>query len=77
MASVLVRHLNEDVMERLKKRAREHGRSLQSEVKTILEEAVPDYERAWKRIERFRKRLQRSGRAFSDSAALIREDRDR
>jgi hypothetical protein len=68
--------LNEDVVERLKKRARKHGRSLQSEVKTILEEAVPDYEAAWKRIERFRKRLEQSGRAFSDSAALIREDRD-
>jgi antitoxin FitA len=77
MASVLVRHLNEDVMERLKKRAREHGRSLQSEAKTILEEAVPNYEGAWKRIERFRKRLQQSGRTFNDSAALIRDDRDR
>jgi antitoxin FitA len=68
---------DDHVVERLKKRAREHGRSLQSEVKIILEEAVLDHEGAWKQIERFRKRLQRSGRAFSDSAALIREDRDR
>ena len=60
-----------------KKRAREHRRSLQSEVKTILEEAVPDYEAVWKRIERFRKLLEQSGRTFSDSADLIREDRDR
>lgn len=73
----LVRQLDDEVVKRLKKRAREHGGSLQSEVKTILEEAVPDYERAWKRIERFQKRLQQSGRTFSDSAALIREDRDR
>ena len=58
MAQLLVRHLNDDVVKRLKQRAREHGRSLQSEAKTILEEAVPDYEAAWKRIERFRKRLQ-------------------
>ncbi|GJL56681.1 MAG: hypothetical protein NPIRA02_38130 [Nitrospirales bacterium] len=77
MAQVLVRQLNEQVVERLKKRAREHGRSLQSEVKTILEEAVPDYEAAWKRIERFRKRLKESGRQFSDSADLIRQDRER
>jgi hypothetical protein len=77
MAQLLVRHLNDDVVKRLKQRAREHGRSLQSEAKTILEEAVPDYEPAWKRIERFRKRLQQSGRTFTDSAALIREDRDR
>ena len=77
MAQVLVRQLNKKVVDRLKKRAREHGRSLQSEVKTILEEAVPDYEGAWKRIELIRTRLQRSGRKFSDSADLIREDRDR
>ncbi len=77
MAQVLVRQLDGKVVERLKKRAKEHGRSLQSEVKTILEEAVPDYEGAWKRIERFKKRLKQSGRTFSDSADLLREDRDR
>lgn len=77
MAQVLVRQLNEKVVDRLKKRAREHGRSLQSEVKTILEEAVPDYEGAWKRIELIRTKLKRSGRKFSDSADLIREDRAR
>jgi len=77
MAQVLVRQLNGKVVARLKKRAKEHGRSLQSEVKTILEEAVPDYEGARKRIEGLRKRLRRSGRKFSDRAGLIREDRDR
>ena len=77
MAQVLVRQLNKKVVDRLKRRAREHGRSLQSEVKTILEEAVPDYEGAWKRIELIRTKLKRSGRKFSDSADLIREDRDR
>ena len=77
MAQVLVRQLDNKVVDRLKKRAKEHGRSLQSEVKTILEEAVPDYEAAWKRIEGFRKRLKKSGRKFSDSAELIREARDR
>ena len=77
MAQVLVRQLNDEVVDRLKKRAKEHGRSLQSEVKTILEDAVPDYERAWKRIDSFRLRLKRSSRKFSDSAGLIRGDRDR
>ncbi|MBM4132263.1 MAG: Arc family DNA-binding protein [Nitrospira sp.] len=77
MAQVLVRQLDDKVVERLKRRAMEHGRSLQSEVKTILEEAAPDYEAAWQRIERFRNRLKRSGRRFSDSTELIREDRDR
>lgn len=77
MAQVLVRQLDDKIVDRLKKRAKEHGRSLQSEVKAILEDAVPDYEGAWKRIEGLRKRLRKSGRKFSDSAALIREDRDR
>jgi antitoxin FitA len=77
MAQVLVRQLDDKVVERLKKRAKAHGRSLQSEVKMILEEAVPDYEGAWKRIEALRRRLRKSGRTFSDSVDLIREDRDR
>ena len=77
MAQVLVRQLDNKVVVRLKRRAKEHGRSLQSEVKTILEAAAPDYEAALKRIEVFRKRLRKSGRTFSDSAGLIREDRDR
>jgi plasmid stability protein len=62
MAQVLVRQLDDKVVDRLKRRAKEHGRSLQSEVKTILEEAVPDYEAARRRIEGFRKRLKKSGR---------------
>lgn len=77
MAQVLVRQLDNKLVERLKKRAKEHGRSLQSEVKTILEEAVPDYEGAWKRIARLKKILNQAGRTFSDSTPLIREERDR
>ena len=77
MAQVLVRQLNDKLVERLKKRAKEHGRSLQSEVKIILEEAVPDYEDAWKRIAKLKKTLERADRTFSDSTPLIREERDR
>ena len=65
---------NEKVVDRLKKRAKDNGRSLEVEVRTILEEAVPDYEGVWKRVEQFQKRLRKSGRKFSDSAALIRAD---
>ena len=77
MARVLIRQLDRRVVARLKKRAKEHGRSLQLEVKTILEDAVPDYAAARKRIERFRKHLKQSGRVFSDSADLLRKDRNR
>ncbi len=78
MAQVLVRNLNDKVVARLKKRAKIRGRSLQAEVKTILEEAAKDVpEDFWKEADRIRKQLGRSGQKFSDSAALIREDRDR
>ena len=42
MAQVLVRNLKEKVVARLKKRAANRGRSLQAEVKIILEEAAKE-----------------------------------
>jgi len=78
MAQVLVRNLDEKVVARLKKRATQRGRSLQAEVKMILEEAARmDYAEAWKAAERIYNKLKRSGLQFSDSAELIREDRER
>jgi plasmid stability protein len=78
MAQVLVRNLDDKVVARLKKRAKNRGRSLQAEVKTILEEAAKDVPGDfWKEADRIREQLKRSGRKFSDSAALIRENRDR
>ena len=77
MAQVLVRDLDADVVERLKERARRHGRSLQKEAKEILEDAASRYtmEEAREAADRIRRRL--AGRTFSDSAEMIREDRER
>jgi plasmid stability protein len=79
MAQILVRELDESVVERLKKRAREDGRSLQSEVKLILERAANeprvDMTAARALVEDIRKRFK--GRRFPDSVELIREDRSR
>ncbi len=78
MAQVLVRNLDEKVVVRLKKRAAHRGRSLQAEVKMILEEAAEEEATDfWKAADQIRDQLRRTGRTFSDSAALIREDRDR
>ncbi len=76
MADVLVRKLDDKLVKRLKKRAEEHGRSLQGEVKVILEEAAarPTAGEQRKRLERVQKMF--AGRIFSDSTDLIREDRD-
>ena len=76
MAQVLVRDVDAGVLERLKAQAKRHGRSLQGEVKVILIEATDLSLREANRVStQWRKRL--AGRAFSDSAGLIREDRNR
>jgi antitoxin FitA len=77
MAQLLVRDLDAAVVDRLKQRATRHGRSLQKEVKAILEAAVGQcsIEDARAAAERIHQKL--AGKVFSDSADLIREDRDR
>ena len=76
MAQVLVRDLDRSVIERLKARAQQHGRSLQVELKTIIEQAArSDLEAARQAAERLRRKL--AGRKFSDSTELIAEDRQR
>lgn len=76
MAQVLVRDLHPKTVEGLKARARRHGRSLQAELKTILEQAAAvAAEDGWALAARIRRRL--AGRVHSDSAELIAEDRRR
>jgi plasmid stability protein len=72
----LVRDLDPEVVERLKERARSNGRSLQGEVKAVLEGAARTYtmEEAREVSRKWQERF--AGRKFSDSAELIREDRD-
>jgi plasmid stability protein len=76
MAQVLVRDLDPETLENLKSRAKLHGRSLQGELKVILESAaVFSVNEARQTSERWHKRL--AGRVASDSGDLLREDRDR
>ncbi len=78
MAQILVRNLDERVVERLKRRAKMQERSLQSEVKIILEQAADettvDMATARALVDKIRQRFK--GRKFPDTVALIREDRD-
>jgi antitoxin FitA len=77
MPEILVRGLGQKTVKRLKERARISGRSLQQEVKDILERAATTLtmDEARRLSERWHRRL--AGRSFSDSTELIREDRDR
>ncbi|MBI2195044.1 MAG: hypothetical protein HYU36_23935 [Planctomycetes bacterium] len=61
-------------MDRLKRRAKRHGRSLQSEAKLLLEQAA-GVEEAESLLDAWEQRL--SNRQFESSADLIREDRER
>jgi antitoxin FitA len=76
MARVLIRDLDDRVVEKLKARASRNGRSLQAELQMIVERAAAtDVIDARGIAARIRRRL--SDRKHSDSAALIADDRRR
>lgn len=77
MPHILVRNLDRKVVDRLKKRAKAEGKSLQSEVKTILEEASDRADRETFFAEAASIRLSLRGQKLSNSVALIRKERDR
>lgn len=70
--------MEDGVLHRLRERATRHGRTPTEEAKAILAEALhgkgPD---VWAPVDVIYQRLAASGRTFSDSADLLREDRDR
>jgi antitoxin FitA len=75
MANLLVRNLDDDVLRELKAAAKAHGRSLQAEIHEVLRSASARRRAETRRLSaRWLKRLR--GSTQSDSAALIRQDRD-
>jgi len=73
---VLVRNIEEDVLNKLKERVKENSRSLQTELKmlfaaSVFSTSVSDIETA----ERIKNTLR--GRRFSDSAESLQEERAR
>ena len=73
MAQIIVRNLPEDVVQRLKRRAEGNQRSLEAEVRQILEQASEQlsWDEAWAKIDEFRERMTQSGRTFSDSGEML------
>ena len=77
MPALVIPDLNEAALNRLKARAQQNGRPLEAEAKLILEEAVTAPDPVWERIDRRRERLAATHPQASDSAELLREDRER
>ena len=76
MAQLLVCKIDAEVVHRLKARARRHDRSLQSEARIILTQAVGlGFEGAREVVRSWHKRL--SGRKFFDTVQMVRDDRKR
>lgn len=75
MANLLIRNLDDDVLKQLLAAAKAHGRSLQAEIREVLRNASARGLDETRRLSaQWLKRLE--GSTHSDSAALIREDRD-
>jgi antitoxin FitA len=76
MAQILVRKLPDSLVEQLKARARRNGRSLEAEVRDVLQQAVTKNKAAFlKAADAMRARL--AGRHHTETLELLREDRDR
>jgi antitoxin FitA len=76
MSQILVRDLDRKIVDRLKSRAEKNGRSLEGEVRLILEQAACfSHAEARNALQRWQKVF--AGRKMADSGKLIREDRRR
>jgi len=78
MQELVLTDVDDVVLQDLRERATRHGRTPADEAKAILAEALrskgPD---VWAPVDAIYLRLAASGRTFTDSADLLREDRDR
>lgn len=79
MAKIILENIDSNVIEKLEELAIQHGRSLQEELKHILEQAtqtetsnIVDYKETVMQVQKMF-----AGRTFRDSAELLREDRER
>jgi antitoxin FitA len=76
MPNILIRDVSQKTVNQLKARAKQHNRSLQGEVKHLVEEAVKTTgEVALLQTRKIRASFGK--KTFSDSAELLREDRNR
>ena len=76
MAQILIRDLTVEAVANLKNIAQRHNRSLEAEVRAILEDVAARDSRRTEAIAFADEMAQRSGKQTTDSVELIRKDRD-
>ncbi len=78
MPDILIRDISSSTLQSLKQQAAREGRSLQQQLRALLERAAiqraPNPAEA---AERIRRRLAESGLKYPDSTTLVRKDRER
>jgi plasmid stability protein len=78
--NILIEDLDEETVEKLREQAAGKQRSLEADIKVILEETVEQREQ-WKnwreRTRRIADEIRQSGQKFPDTTELLREDRER
>jgi plasmid stability protein len=78
MADVLIRNIDKKTLEKLKERAASNNRSLQEELKELVEfHAKPDMAATRGRVNEILVKYKASGKHFPDSGEELSEDRDR
>ena len=78
MSQLLLTDLEDTTINTLEERATRNGRTPPEEAKAILVEALANKPtNPWAGVDAIFNRLSSSGRIFSDSVELLREDRER
>ena len=78
MASVLIRGISDESLDRIKAAAKRRHRSLQQELRQAIENMANDFNPdVWQTAKELREKLRKKGVRFTDSAELLREDRTR
>jgi plasmid stability protein len=78
MPELILTDVDDIVLHDLQERAKRHGRTPTEEAKAILTAVLRgEGVDVWAPVDAIYQRLATSGRTFSDSADLLREDRDR
>ncbi len=78
MANVLIRNISEEILDRFKNMAKSHKRSLQQELRVVLEKTVEQSSSdIFQKALDLRRKLRKKAVRFTDSARLLRKDRAR